>query len=207
MPTTTRAVKTARAKILKDLRRYLDAPEEERTPILRSVAETFIGARETFLRPDGTPDWNGRTHAYRAWVREIYGDLNVSKEDRATIQAAIRYHVGAALRKRLDDETLADYGLIQESPRERSKDRRDNRSALLSALTAREVAGGALIALSTAFTVLSKVDPAEIVALPERERAVAEDTLSDLEKRVRSIRRRVANGAGGSAGTVSDLQG
>lgn len=179
------------------LKRYLTASKEERTPILRQVAEVLVEARGHFLRDDGSPDWSGRTHPYRTWVREIYGIANVPPDSHATIQSAIRYHAGAVLRERLDEETLQAYGLMPQTPRERSFDRRQTRSALLTALTARDLAGGAMLALSTAFTVLTRVNPDEILALPARERAVAEETLGDLERRIRAIRRRLG-GAGGA---------
>lgn len=192
MPTRPDPIASAQREATRLLKRYVSAPEEEKTPTLRRLAEILVHTRERFLRDDGTPDWNGRTHPYRAWVREIYSEANIADDDRATIQSAIRYHVGAVLRATLDEDTLQAYGLLPQTPRERSKDRRQNRSALLTALNSREIAGGALLALSTAFMVLTRVDPAEIVALPERERVVADNTLADLEKRVRAIRRRVS---------------
>lgn len=184
------------------LKRYLDAPEEERTPLLRALAEILVGIRERFLREDGSPDWNGRTHPYRAWVREVYSGANVPADDRATIQSAIRYHVGAVLRERLDEETLGAYGLLAQTPRERSLGRRQTRSAMLSALTARDVAGGALPALLTALRLLTTVKPDEVANLPASQYAVADETLADLERRVRGLRRRIGN-AGGAAAASS----
>lgn len=186
------ALAACRREAVRLLKRYGRASEEERTPLLRSIAETLVEARSHFSRADGSPDWKGRTYPYRVWVRDVFTDAGIPREQQPTIQSAVRYHVGAVLRDRLDDETLADYGLIPRSPRERSADRRAGRSALLKALTSRDLAGGSLVALTAASTVLSKIDPADLDDLDGDALAVVEATLADLERLVKRLRRRVA---------------
>lgn len=184
-----------RRDVTRLLKKYLRTSDEERTPILRALAEDLVSAREHFTRDDGSPDWKGRSYPYRVWVRDVFADAGVPKDDLPTIQAAIRYHVGAVLRARLDEDTLAEYGLIPRSPKERSRDRRQGRTALLSALTSKDLAGGALMALTAASTVLSKVEPRDLDDLDGHAFEVAEATLGDLERRVKSLRRRLASRA------------
>lgn len=186
-----RTTEEARKATLSLLKKYRRAAPEDRTALLRQIAEILVDVRQHFGRADGTPDWKGRTHAYRQYVAGIYSDAGITGEEAATAQAAVRYHVGIVLRNRLDEGTLREYGLISRSPRERSQDRRAEKAAIVHAVTGREVHGGALLALSTAFTLLSRLDPEELAALAEREAGVADDTLADIERRVRSLRRRL----------------
>jgi hypothetical protein len=114
------------------LRNYKAGPETERTTNLRKVAEAFFDAREHFFTPEGTPDWKGRTHAYRVWVRETMRIADIQKDELTTVQAAIRYHVGNVVRERMDDGDLKDLGLNTSSPRERSVEKRGRNSEILS---------------------------------------------------------------------------
>lgn len=191
-PKQNRALTDCRDEALTLLKAYRRTPAEGRTPLLRSLAGVLVAAREHFSRDDGTPDWKGRTYAYRTWVREVYGDAGFPTDELPTVQAAVRYHIGAALRERLDDDTLREYGLIERSPRERSQDRRAEKSALLSAFSAREHNGGALLALSAAYHLIERLQVEDLDSLGDREAGVAEETLADLERRVRQFRRRLA---------------
>ncbi|WNN93673.1 hypothetical protein SEA_CALLINALLBARBZ_23 [Arthrobacter phage CallinAllBarbz] len=148
------------AKAIKSLKRYL-RPEGRDTDDLRAVARAFVEARAHFYTPKGDPDWTGRSHAYREWVREVMSSAHVPPSDLASLQAAIRYHVGAALREVLDAEQLADLGLRSDTPRERSVQKRERISETLNLVT-----GGA--ALTT---------PSEILAAL----AVVEATLRRIE--------------------------
>lgn len=103
----------------------------ERTAIYRRIAEAIIEARSHFLAADGKPDWTGRTHAYRRWVKDRYDGIALA--DAATVQAGVRYQVGNLIRGRLDADDLARLGLDDASPREKSLARRE---------AAREAAGG-----------------------------------------------------------------
>jgi hypothetical protein len=191
MDTETRTTEEARKEAVSLIKRYRRAAPEQKTTLLRQIAEVLVDVRQHFGRADGSPDWKGRTHAYRQYVAGIYGDAGLVGDEAATTQAAVRYHVGIVLRDRLDDDTLAAYGLIPRSPRERSQDRRAERTAIVHAVTHREVHGGALLAISTAFALLSRLDTAQLDELAERERGVAEETLADVERRVKALRRRL----------------
>lgn len=182
-----------RADLVRLLKRYAKATEEQKTALLRAIAESLVELRALFERPDGSPDWKGRTYAYRAFIRDVYDEAGIARGDQPTVQAAVRYHVGAVLRERLDEETLAEYELIAKSPRERSQDRRGAKSAILSAFTARDMHGGAMLAISAAYTLLSKLNLDDLDGLGAREREVADATLLDLERRVRQLRKRLLN--------------
>lgn len=110
----------------------LSATDVERTDLLRGVARNFVDARAHFFNKDGEPDWTGRTHAYRTWVREVMTNAHVPGDEVTTLQAAIRYHSGNVLRERLGDEAIADLGLRKESPRERSVEKRGRTSETLN---------------------------------------------------------------------------
>lgn len=187
--TETRGLDEIRRHAKRLLKDYVRTPAEARTPILRQLAEDLVEAREHFLREDGTPDWKGRTYTYRLYVREIYDAL--PRDEATSVQAAVRYHVGAVLRERVSEETLGEYGLSTESPREKSAERRQTRSAVINALSSRDLNGGALLALSAAYTILSRLDAEEVSDLDERGREVAEATLADMERRVKALRRRL----------------
>ncbi|WGH21098.1 hypothetical protein SEA_CASSIA_25 [Arthrobacter phage Cassia] len=121
----------------------LSATDVERTDLLRGVARNFVDARAHFFNKDGEPDWTGRTHAYRSWVREVMSNAHVPGDEVTTLQAAIRYHSGNVLRERLGDEAIADLGLRKESPRERSVEKRERTSETLNLFGA----GGEISAL------------------------------------------------------------
>lgn len=188
----TRSLTKTRSEVVALLKRYERAADEDRTPLLRTLAERLVDAREHFSRADGSPDWKGRSYPYRVWVRDVFSDAGTAKNMQATVQSAIRYHVGAVLRDRLDEATLADYDLIPKSPKERSADRRQGRTALLQALTSKDLAGGSLMALTAASTVLAKIEPGDLDDLDGHAAEVAEATLADLERRVKALRRRMA---------------
>lgn len=182
---------STRADVKRLLKSYLRASEDERTPIYRSLAEHLVDARAHFTRSDGSPDWKGRSYPYRTWLRDVFVEAGIPKDVNATVQAAIRYHVGAVLRERLDEETLADYGLSPKTPKEQSADRRANRSALLNAINARDLAGGSLMAITTAHTILSKIAPKDVDELDGHAAEVADAALADLERRAKTLRRRL----------------
>ncbi|WP_168626979.1 hypothetical protein [Cryobacterium sp. BB307] len=108
------------------------ATDAEKTELLRTTAGAFVSAREHFFTKEGTPDWGGRTHAYRSWVRENMILAEVPAADASALQAAIRYHSGNILRGRLDSETLMSLGMRSASPRERSAEKQQRNSEILS---------------------------------------------------------------------------
>lgn len=157
------------------LARYHTGPESDRTERLRDTARAFIAAREHFFTREGTPDWLGRTYAYRRWVREVMDAAHVPQDDLPTIQSAIRYHTGNMLREYLDPETLDALGLKHSSPRERSIEKRERNSGTLNLF-----GGGATIteaddvvqAVALVETFLRRLDMSA-APIAERERAAA----------------------------------
>lgn len=129
MTTTLEHLTEAQRAAVRALRRYLI---DGKTEDLREVAENFVDAREHFFNKDGSPDWLGRTYAYRRWVRETTTMSNVPASELSTVQAAIRYHAGNVLREKLTADQIDDLGLKPESPRERSVVKRAAQSEILS---------------------------------------------------------------------------
>ncbi|WIC90177.1 hypothetical protein SEA_VROOMVROOM_27 [Arthrobacter phage VroomVroom] len=129
MTTTLEHLTEAQRAAVRALRRYLI---DGKTEDLREVAENFVDARAYFYNKDGSPDWLGRTYAYRRWVRETTTMSNVPGNELSTVQAAIRYHAGNVLRERLDADQIEALGLKPESPRERSVAKRAAQSEILS---------------------------------------------------------------------------
>lgn len=173
------------------LRKYRRAPEGQKTAILRNLAEVMVSIRSHFSRPDGTPDWKGRSYAYRVFIRQLYEDASYSKDEMHTAQAAVRYHLSAVLRERLDLKTLQEYDLVPYTARERSRDHRASKNATLNALTSRDLHGGALLALTACSTLLNRLEVQSLTELDERALTVAEASLADIERRARALRRRV----------------
>jgi hypothetical protein len=150
----------------------------DRAQAYRHAAEVLVAAREHFLTDAGEPDWLGRTYAYRVWAGNVYGLSGVSGDERLRTQAAVRYHVGNVLRDRLDEATLADLDLRDESPRERSASQRAERTALLKAVTGSSsgFAGlDALRALTAVAALLERLPASVIAALDADEVPVARD--------------------------------
>jgi hypothetical protein len=107
------------------------AEGEDRTAHLRATAETLVDARSHFYTSDGLTDWTGRSYAYKRFVGEVYSDAAVPREDLATLQASLRYHIGNALRDRLSPDELDALGLRTVSPRDRSVEKRARQARLL----------------------------------------------------------------------------
>ena len=118
------------AQAIEALRSAQTLPPTERGGARRRAAEAIVSAREYFYTSDGRPDWSGRTRAYRDFIAEVYGNAGVTRDDLASEQAAVRYHVGNVVRERVSDADLEDAGYRVASPRQRSIDRRSARSEL-----------------------------------------------------------------------------
>lgn len=182
------------------LRRIRARPVGERTPLVRELAQTIVEARSRARTPDDRVDWKGTSGPYRAWLRSVYDREHVPRDEVSSLQSTLRYHVNAVVRERLDEETLREYGLVPSTTPERDRRRRANDRTRLMALDAREHAGGVLTALTIAHAVLEKVDPAELGTLDDRGAHVAEETITDLERRVAVMRKHLrASAPGGSA--------
>lgn len=149
----------------------------ERTRLLREIAGLFVDLREHYLTDTGEPDWRGGTHAYKTTVGEIYrraGFLDIS-----TISAAVRYHVGNALRERLSPEELDDAGLKADTPRTRSVAKRDRNKALLAALKPGPGQDATPIdpvrAILGASSLLARIDEARLAELSPNQRQHSSD--------------------------------
>ncbi|WNN93982.1 hypothetical protein SEA_NITRO_26 [Arthrobacter phage Nitro] len=170
--------------------RSLGASDNVRTDLLREAAQLFIDAREHFYTKEGEPDWLGRTHAYRLWVREVMTGAHVPPEDVTSLQAAIRYHSGNMLRERLDDDTLEDLGLKKLSPRERSIQKRERTSGTLNLF-----GGGAEIsdpediirACTLIEAALKRVNASTIAKLPAKARRETRAALLSVAVRAEEL--------------------
>ena len=108
-----------RSLAAKYLRAALRLEPRYRSPEFRRVADILVELRSRYTTPDGTPDWAGNSFAYRQIVADIYSKAGLPADGQSSIKASIRYHVGNALRERINAEELEDAGLIAETPRQR----------------------------------------------------------------------------------------
>lgn len=149
-----------------------------RSDAYRAAAEALVAARRMFTDRDGNADLRGRTYAYRTWTGEVLGAAGVPPEDRSTVSAAIRYHVGNVVRETSTPDELSEMGLLPEGPRERSAAGRAERSEMLAALTGtglRDI--DALRALAAAKTFLDRVPPSAMTDLDAQGRKAARQAL------------------------------
>jgi hypothetical protein len=169
----TRTLDTIREEASAALRAATRGPDALRPERLRHAADLLVEARAHFYTGDGSPDWTGRSYAYRQFTSEVYAHAGVSASDLHTLQASVRYHVSNALRARLTDEELESIGLRVESARDRSVAKRSRQSKTLSM-----VAGGAPIdtpaeavhALQVAAGILRRVAGGPLAEAPVAER-------------------------------------
>ncbi len=174
-----------RDKAAQAIRRYRTAGEDERTAILREVAEIFVDLRSHFYLDDGSTDWRGQTYPYRQVIGEVFSMASVPKDELSTVSAAIRYHVGNVLRERLDPDDLEAIGLRPASPRERSVEKRERQSVLLNALRLGPNLGqglDVLRSLTAAHALLSRVPDGAFRDLEDpAPRKAAKTLLTDLQ--------------------------
>ncbi|WDS52050.1 hypothetical protein SEA_CARON_24 [Microbacterium phage Caron] len=130
MPTTP-ALDTIRSRAAAGMRGYETHQGAERTLFAKEVANAFLDARTHFVTRDGKPDYLGRSGAYRAFVAEALDEAEIARENRAALQAAIRYHVSPLLRERFGEEVAA-LGLEPGSSVERARRRKERDSRILS---------------------------------------------------------------------------
>lgn len=162
------------------LRRSFLGSDSERTDHLRNVATSFVDAREHFYTKEGEPDWNGRTYAYRTWVREVMSRANVPADLLTSTQAAVRYHVGNILRDRLNDEQLAELGLRKESPRQRSVEKRERTSSALALVNGGEALESLEDVQEAAAAIIGILKRVNVQELTGQRRKAAEAALRDV---------------------------
>ncbi|AWY04862.1 hypothetical protein PBI_FLOOF_25 [Microbacterium phage Floof] len=115
-------------------RDYMKSEGAARTLAAKSTAEALVDARPLFQARDGSPDLLGRSSDYRNFVTQAQDEAGVPRDDRASVQAAIRYHVSPLLRERYAEEVEA-LGLSAGSSVERGR-RRKERDARVVAVFA-----------------------------------------------------------------------
>jgi hypothetical protein len=165
------------ARAVSVLREYRTGPEEQRTNRLRDAAATLVDAREHFFTKDGEVDWVGRTYAYRMWVRTAALEAGFTPDEVPTVLAAVRYHVGAALRSKISAESIRALGLSDESQRERSVSKRERQTRTLSLVSGAgiETAEDVVDVLRLFTAALGRVEPAAVKDADEEARAAIAD--------------------------------
>lgn len=168
-----------------EIRASLDATDTgERLHARRRAAEILVEARQHFTTADGESDLLGRSRGYRDWVGDVYA--SIPADERETVQAAIRYHVGNVARETLRGEDLAALGLSPLSPKERSKAQRDGKAALLSS-----IGGGSPAYVVVAIRrLLDSVTSEALDSSTPEERRIAIDGLAEVSKIAGQIARK-----------------
>jgi len=184
MPNSTQSLSSLLDQAADSLRRYYsaDTSDADRTKCLRDTAAAFVNARDQFYTREGTPDYLGRTYAYRRWVREVFSKANVPGDEQNSLQSAIRYHTGNLLRDRLDADQIEALGLKHSSPRQRSTEKRERTSETLSLFGAGPAvtdADDVVQAVELFNTFLRRVHPATLDAPTRRRVAAALRGLAD----------------------------
>lgn len=112
------------------LRRAIAAESgDERTRAYRATADLLVELRTHFTNSDGEPDMRGTSFPYRDAVRDIYAEAGLTSDPNDPVKAALRYHVGNALRERLSADELVAYGLAKANPRDRQRERHGSNDA------------------------------------------------------------------------------
>lgn len=155
------------------LRRATTAEGQERTRLLRRVADLLVDLRALHTDQDGLPDWRGKTYAYRDLVNDIYSGAGLPKDSGDTTKTALRYHVGNALRDRLSAEELAEVGLSALDPRDRQQHRR-------AALDAAEMQDAPLL-IGNVHLYARRLDDASMKGVTHHDLARVEDSIKRLQ--------------------------
>lgn len=192
---TIRTANELHAEAVALLKRCRLVSDEERTPLIRAFAALLVEARQHFHRRDGSPDLLGKSYAYRQYVGSIYDESGLPKDLMTKIKGSVRYHVSSAIRERYDQETLEQYGFGESSARERSAEQRANKSALISALSAKDLHGGSMLALTGVQTLLRGINVEDLANLDPEAEAVARVVLQDVEDTARRLRGRLRGAA------------
>lgn len=143
-------IEQIKAQAANYLRRALEKDPADRRGDYRAFADLAVELRGYFTH-DGMPDYAGKSYDLRAAMREIYGMAGLSATEGNAVKAILRYHVGNAIRETLDVETLEEYGLLPNDPRERQRMRRAEGAAEVSA-------SDALVAMQTDLQRLTESD-------------------------------------------------
>jgi hypothetical protein len=194
----SRSLETLRDEAASALRDYSHSDESGRTDCLRKVAALLVEAREHFYTADGTVDWRGRTYAYRQLVGEAFAGADLPADDVSSVQAAVRYHVSAVLRTRLDAQTLESLGLVKASARARSTAKRSRQSAILSIASggaAFEDAESIERALAAVTGILGRIPSSAVKGLTAAERRQVHDVAERIASDARYIEQTTSSAA------------
>lgn len=188
----TISVAEVQRKAIAALQRYARVEEPYRkTQNLKEVAVWLVELRSMFLNDEGEPDWRGQTYDYRQAVTEIYGLANIPSDERESVSAAIRYHVGNELRDRLDESEITSIGLRAVSPKGRSNERRRRQSRILARVKGAERLDAVQL-LASAAAIVDEIDPGSIQNATLRERKSIEKFMRRLRKDLDSLQGTVA---------------
>lgn len=97
---------------------------------LHAAAELIVKARQNhFITADGSPDYGGRSYAYRQWFADAVNALNLPNKERMKLLGRLRFHAGNELRSVVPASELKSAGLLTVSPVQRGKQNYEQRSA------------------------------------------------------------------------------
>ncbi|MET9126911.1 hypothetical protein [Streptomyces sp. NPDC004528] len=102
--------------------------EGAQTVLLKNLAMVILAIRKKH------DDWDGKSYEYRQDVAEMYRQAGIPKDSMSSLQSAVRYHVGNAVRRYLTPREMKRLAIADTTPLERQQDRRASDSLLLSAL-------------------------------------------------------------------------
>jgi hypothetical protein len=188
--------------------------KDNETTLLRNIAVVLVELRARTQDADGRTDWHGRSHKYRVKAGELYASAGIPADSQASIQTAVRYHIGNHLRTVAPPEELADVNLKLDAPLEREQRRRKSRSAILSVARAEVTAAKSAgkrpksdaaevveppasavadhIRLGVgAHNVLSQLSTAVIDEMTDGQRARLDAELEEIQKVVSKLRRHI----------------
>lgn len=161
----------------------------ERTRQYRAAAEALVDARPFFTGTDGLPDWGGRSHDYRVWVGECYGEAGVLPAERHRVQGAIRYHVGNLLREKAPKEALEALGMATTTtPIERGAKQRAARSEIVRAVRG-QAEVDTLRAMTAAEALLKRIGSDDVQDLAGERLDAAREALAGIRREVNRLAR------------------
>lgn len=104
----------------------IEATNTSLTSCYRDLATVIVQLRGQFAHPklEGLKDWKGQSPECREAVAKIYETAGIPSDSVSSIQSAIRYHIGNALREVAPAEALDKLGLDPRGPAERQNQRR-----------------------------------------------------------------------------------
>src|SRR5690606_21057000 len=146
--------------------------------------------REHFVTDTGSPDWTGRTWAYKNTVIQMYQDAGYTQAQWQALGSSVRWHVGNVLRERLTDAEIADAGLLDTSPLERERARNLTRDEAVRVLHRPvEDAADTVRSLATAVTLMEKIPIERVEGLGARQRKIAREALDRIASHAELLRK------------------